>query len=371
MHKLGLQPIAMNPGDGSNPTLPQWLQDFVHTYGGPSLSAGSSPHGSLHGVAGGSDYATDVTGSSADMDRLAKYLYDNPALSAQMIHQGADGFDYGVAGGQKVPYGSYYNTPGGTYADEAPMVHWAPALGSGGSPFSGASLGGPGGPGGPGMPQQAQLTGFGQPDPSAQGGGPGGTDAAAPPAPIGPPAGGGWQPQGGGGNGVGGLPEAALMTAASMFPGGGAAAQTAMQLINRTIGYGQQAAAIGVQGLMDTFKISSPDGDDGGKSDLSQGWAGRVAAGFAGARPAMPNAAGAAPTPKKSSDPTKDPSGKEALGQDSGDTHNVYGGMNIPGSGNTININPPQSPSMNDASTGLSAASSAPATTSMAGMAVV
>jgi hypothetical protein len=195
----------------------------------------------------------------------------------------------------------------------------------------------------------------------------GGGDPAAPPTPIGAPPGGGWQPQGGGGNGIGGLPLAAISSAAGMFPGGGAAAQTAMQLANRTIGYGQQVGAIAVQGLMDTFKISSPDGDDGGKSDLSKGWAGRVAAGFAGARPAMPNGAGAAPQAKKDSDPSKDPDGKAALGQDPGDTHNVYGGMNIPGSGNTININPPGQSSMGDANAGLSAASSAPATTSFAG----
>lgn len=413
MKQLGLQPLAMNPAGGGNPTLPQWLQDFVHTYGGPSLTAGSSPHGSLHGVAGGSDYATDVTGAPADMDRLAKYLYDNPSLSAQMIHQGQDGFDYGVAGGQRVPYGSYYTTPGGTYGDEGPMVHWAPAIGGGpqaqlsswtggfpqapvpmpggdGSPggmgdsapggLGSASTGGggmgmfshgvpgsqgplPGAPGAQAPGIHAQLASFGQPDPGA----PGGYDE--PPKPIGLPPNQGWQPQGGGAAGIGGLPLAALTTAAGMFPGGGAAAQTAMQLINRTIGYGQQAAAIGMQGLLDTFKIDSPDGEDGGKSDLSQGWYSRVLAGFAGARPATPGGAGEIPKAKKgSSDPTKDPTGKEALGQDSGgDTHNVYGGMNIPGSNNTININPQQGPSMSQASSDLSTSATAPPATSVMG----
>jgi hypothetical protein len=215
-----------------------------------------------------------------------------------------------------------------------------------------AGLGAPGGAypsmGGP----QAQLTGFGQPDPSA------------PPTPLGPPRGGGWQPQGGGGNGVGGLPLAAAMTAASMFPGGGAAAQTAMQLMNRTIGYGQQVGAIAAQGLMDTFKISSPDGDDGGKSDLSQGWFGRVAAGFAGARPAIPSGAGSAPKAKKDSNPTDDPTGKGALGQDGDTTHNNYGGtINY---GTMINGGQPQ-PGMGETNASLSAAASAPAPTSMGG----
>lgn len=220
----------------------------------------------------------------------------------------------------------------------------------------------PSGNAGPaGIPHRATLAGFGQPDPSA----PGGVDPSAPPTPIGAPPGGGWQPAGGGGNGIGGLPMAAAMAGASMFPGGGAAAQTAMQAINRTIGYGEQAAGIGVQGLLDTFKISDPDGDT--KSDLSAGWFGRIASGFAGARPATPSGAGAAPQAKKDSDPSKDPTGKDALGQGSGGDVNHYGsGINI--SGGNVQFGAQQQPGMGQTDAGLGAMASAPATTSFGGI---
>ena len=139
---LGLSPLAQNPAGGGNPEIPGWVQDFVHTYGGPGLTAGSSPHGSLHGNPGGPDYAVDVTGDAQQQDRLAEYLAANPALSAMLIHQGVGGKDYGVAGGQNVPYGSYFTTPGGTYADESSMVHWAPSIRP---DMAGAAPGGPAG----------------------------------------------------------------------------------------------------------------------------------------------------------------------------------------------------------------------------------
>lgn len=125
---LGLSPLAQNPAGGGNPEIPGWVQDFVHQYGGPDLTAGSSPHGSLHGNPGGPDYAVDVTGDPQEQDKLAEFLAANPSLSAMMIHQGVGGKDFGVAGGQNVPYGTYFTTPGGTYADESTMVHWAPSI---------------------------------------------------------------------------------------------------------------------------------------------------------------------------------------------------------------------------------------------------
>jgi hypothetical protein len=155
---LGLSPLAQNPGGGGNPAIPGWVQDFVHTHGGAGLTAGSSPHGSLHGNPGGPDYAVDVTGDQAQQDKLAEYLAANPALSAMLIHQGAGGKDYGVAGGQNVPYGSYFTTPGGTYADEAGMVHWAPSIrpGAGGPQPAGAL---PGYQDGGNIPSQAPAMG--------------------------------------------------------------------------------------------------------------------------------------------------------------------------------------------------------------------
>jgi hypothetical protein len=126
---LGLSPLAQNPSGGGNPVIPGWVQDFVHEHGGPGLTAGSSPHGSLHGNPGGPDYAVDVTGAKDQQDRLAEFLQAHPELSAMMIHQSQiSGEDYGIAGGQNVPKGTYFTTPGGTYADEGPMVHWAPSI---------------------------------------------------------------------------------------------------------------------------------------------------------------------------------------------------------------------------------------------------
>jgi hypothetical protein len=130
LSSLGLSPLFQNPSPsegGGNPVIPQWVQDFVHTYGGPGLTAGSTPHGSLHGNAAGPGYAVDVTGDPAQQDKLAEFLRANPGLSAQMIHQNVAGQGIGVAGGTDVS-GRYYTTPGGTYGDEAGMVHWAPSI---------------------------------------------------------------------------------------------------------------------------------------------------------------------------------------------------------------------------------------------------
>jgi hypothetical protein len=95
---------------------------------------------------------------------------------------------------------------------------------------------------------------------------------------------------GGGGPGVGGgLMEGAMMAAGGLdilAPGAGQAAQTGMKLANRAIQFGGQAAAIGVSGLMETFLPSgSPLGN------LGNSWFGKAAAGFASARPALPNTA--------------------------------------------------------------------------------
>ncbi|MGV0785107.1 phage tail tape measure protein [Mycolicibacterium sp. XJ775] len=98
---------------------------------------------------------------------------------------------------------------------------------------------------------------------------------------------------GGGGVGIdgGGLLGTAMAAGGTaldlMAPGAGQAAQIGMKLLNRTIQYGSQAAGIGVSGLMETFLPSgSPLGN------LGNSWFGKLAAGFASARPALPNTAG-------------------------------------------------------------------------------
>ena len=110
----------------------------------------------------------------------------------------------------------------------------------------------------------------------------------------------GWAPQGGGAGISGGLLGTAISAASSaagmganMFaPGSGAAAQAAadmaMKAINRTIAFGGQAAGIAAEGLMETFKVSDPDGgSNGGPS-----WIQRIAGGLSGMKPAGGMAAG-------------------------------------------------------------------------------
>lgn len=95
---------------------------------------------------------------------------------------------------------------------------------------------------------------------------------------------------GGGGIGFGGAPMDAAMTAMSgldaLAPGAGAAAQTGMKLANRAIQYGGQVAGIGVSGALETLlPAGSP------LASIGNSWFGKLAAGFAGARPALPNIA--------------------------------------------------------------------------------
>lgn len=72
----------------------------------------------------------------------------------------------------------------------------------------------------------------------------------------------------------------------AMAPGAGQAAQMGMKLANRAIQFGGQVAGIGASGLMETFLPSgSPLGN------LGNSWFGKLASGFASARPALPNVA--------------------------------------------------------------------------------
>lgn len=104
---------------------------------------------------------------------------------------------------------------------------------------------------------------------------------------------------GGGFSGLGGLPMQGINSAISaaglaldaLAPGAGqaasAAAQIGVQLANRAIGYAGQLAGIGVGGIMDTFLPNNSP-----LADPNNSWFGRIASGFAGARPALPNTAG-------------------------------------------------------------------------------
>lgn len=143
----------------------------------------------------------------------------------------------------------------------------------------------PGGPLSAGMPQAAPFTNPMGPTPVV-----GQTPGQS-----------GWQPNGGGGislSGDGAIGAGMAAAAGGGMDGGaaaaGVAAQTAMKLIQRTISYAGQAAGIGVGGLMETFGL------DGA---LEESWLGRIAAGIAGARPALPNQAGQTEAPLAQVDP--------------------------------------------------------------------
>jgi len=132
-----------------------------------------------------------------------------------------------------------------------------------------------------------------------------------------PGSGGGFQ--GFGGSGIGALAMQGIQTglagagmAADLMGAGGAgslaaqAAQTSIELANRTSGYIGQLAGIGVSGLLETFLPNNSQAADPSKS-----WFGRIASGLSGARPALPNTAGAAPAqqPKPQADAQQQPGG--------------------------------------------------------------
>lgn len=121
-------------------------------------------------------------------------------------------------------------------------------------------------------------------------------------------------PGGGGFQGVSGAPMDAAMMAAGgldlLAPGAGQAAQMGMKLANRAIGYVGQLAGIGVSGLMETFLPSgSPLGN------IGNSWFGKLASGFAGARPALPNVAG------QQAPPNPNPQGQGQQQGGKGDTN--------------------------------------------------
>lgn len=105
-------------------------------------------------------------------------------------------------------------------------------------------------------------------------------------SPAGPPG------SGGGFAGLGGLPMAGISAATAgldmMMPGAGQAAQTAVQLGNRTIGFLGQLGGILAGGVLETLSV----GGGNPAADPMKTLPGRVLAGLAGARPAQPNIAG-------------------------------------------------------------------------------
>ena len=148
-------------------------------------------------------------------------------------------------------------------------------------------LGGGGATSGAGLPGLA---------PAPQGIGPatlGVSPALAPPNPWSPGPTGLAYPSnpGGGGAKLGGMAMDGLMGAAGaadlLFPGAGSLAKMGIQVLNRTIQYGSEAAGIGASGILETLSIG-----DNPRGSLGSSWFGKVLGGIAGAAPALPNMAG-------------------------------------------------------------------------------
>lgn len=190
-----------------------------------------------------------------------------------------------------------------------------------------------------GMPGGVMYPGIGMPQsmPMAAGGNPfGGSPSMIQGAPRGGPSG----TQGGQGPGLGGAPMAALSAAASgldlLAPGAGQAAQTGIQMINRTIQFGGQAAAIAASGLLETFSLSGGSG----LSDPMKTLPGRILAGLSGARPATPSSAGKTQQPGQPGPGAADPNSQQhgqGQGQPPGPLFHVEN-MNVksPKDGNAV-----------------------------------
>ncbi|QBJ00842.1 tape measure protein [Mycobacterium phage Henu3 PeY-2017] len=190
-------------------------------------------------------------------------------------------------------------TGGGATGSSAPAAG-SPASGTGAGPLPGPApissgawapnpaplptTGGGGGPMAPGAPQGLLA-----------GGPTNTTNIGANVAPYAGSGSGGIGMDGGGALGM--AVQAGGMALDAMAPGAGQAAQTGVKLINRAIEYGGQVAAIGAQGLMETFLPT------GGSDLANNNWITRIAGGLAGAAPALPNLAGQASQQRKDIDP--------------------------------------------------------------------
>ncbi|MEB3021315.1 tape measure protein [[Mycobacterium] crassicus] len=338
-------PAGTNTGGygSSGPQFPQWVHDMEQAFGVKASTYADHQESDRHeaGYAPnpqGLNRGIDWSGPVANMQNLANYMASiasgTPGLE-QIIWQNPTTMGKVGLGGNGNPTTGYYADYGeGSYAEHQNHVHTrqstslpVPGVPSGyGSSHVDSGAYGASAPsviaGGPQLPVGAAIAGDGaslplpglvpgagqglaSSVPGALGGGvpmpapigiatargPGGGSGLAPTA-LSPSVGAG----GDGAQGIGGMPLDAMMTAASaldvLAPGAGMAAQKGIQLINRAIGYGGQLAGIGVGGLLNTFTTrESP------LADMGNSWFGRIASGFAGARPAGKNMAGQSTLP--------------------------------------------------------------------------
>lgn len=367
-------PAGTNSGGygGSGAQFPDWVYALGNAFDVKPSTYPGHQEGDRHepGFApnpGHQNRGIDWTGSVENMQRFAEYLASQPGMEQVIWQNPQTGQRIGVAGGRDVSGTGYY---AGDYGDHQNHVHSrqstsipppglpgglpgvaspsgfgtttgggfsaAPAgFGPGGAPLAPGGGGGSwwGGPG-PGGPQPGGI-GQGMPglpntsNPVRKGG-------------VAPPQG-----KGSGGAALGGLAMGAISSAIgaagmagnAFAPGGGqaaaAVAQAMMQLVNRGIQFGSQAAGIGVQGLAETFL---PAG-----SDLAtNNWITKIAGGLAGATPNLPNLAGAGgeegPTPEQVVGQGQGLDGRPAGLPDPAQAGNTDNSKNVTNN-NTITIN--------------------------------
>ncbi|MGV0772285.1 hypothetical protein [Mycobacterium syngnathidarum] len=295
-------PASTNTGGygSSGAVFPPWVHELERIFGVkastyPGHQTGNRNEAGYAPNPNGLNRGIDWSGPVDAMQRFADYLATVPGSLEQVIWQNPNtGRSTEIAGGRAQP--GYFSGDLGGHRDHVHTRQSSALPVPGGSPSLSVptpSLGVPTGPLTPGLglPSGGSLPGMGAGMPNA--------------APLGiSPGQGGFQPSGGGFSGLGGLPMAAVSGAATAAggafggPAGAAGAEMAMKAINRTIGFAGQAAGIGVQGLGETFL---PHGSALG--DLSNNLLFRVAAGFAGAKPATASTAAQQEIPGKPKDP--------------------------------------------------------------------
>lgn len=129
LEKAGIGPLfeKTTPNAAGGAGIPQWAKTLAAMFG---LTATDHPDTTLHGGTAGKgneinpmgSYAFDFSGSQANMDRFAQFIMTNLAgQTLQLIHRGAQR-DYGIAGGQDVSTGHYYQA---WYPGHKDHVHWA------------------------------------------------------------------------------------------------------------------------------------------------------------------------------------------------------------------------------------------------------
>jgi hypothetical protein len=322
-------PTGTNTGGygSSGAVFPQWVHNLeqmfgvkASTYPGHQESDRNEP-----GYAPNPNHQNrgiDWTGTPQALQAFANYIAGQPNAE-QVIYQNPEtGQNTEAVAGQSRP---------GYFADDLSKhrghVHTRQAYGI--DPTGPLTSGAPaGGPLSTGMPRGLPTAPLGPVGPAgsplagAQGPTPGVTPGLNPYTAQGMPQGQqGWQPNSSGGIGIGGgligaglqAGLAALGTAGAPFGGqaAAAAAQMALQLIDRTTKFGGQLAGIGVEGLLSTFAPSNPDS---GNSPLKDSWLWRAAGALAGATPAL-GSGGAAMLDKMSQKKQAEDQGQQAQQQ--------------------------------------------------------